>query len=406
MSSELSVLGIYNGQLDGCAYYRVLSPFGFLQEAGFVYDWQACSDASAKKAAKRSKLAAESFDPQRGYNVLHMLRLILYRQSADGNHDWLGIINETHQKGGIIGADFDDDLFNIPEHSPAKADISTEFLQQYQNALRHVDYLTCSTAYLKNQLAVSLNYPTDRIFVVPNLLDFRPYDSEHWLRALPPNWLGKNALRLKQNPQGGVSMREMRYRRLVDSTARPLIIGLQGGHTHYRDWQIVAQPLKNIAAKFGDRVRFLIAGFHPDYLQESLAIATKQGLVWWKSWGDIENHAGTVMNLDINLCPLEDDAFNHSKSPVKWVEGSAAGAASIVSPAVYGEYVAHGQTGFIARNAEEWEQGISLLLENATVRQNIGRMAHTVARLDFNLENGADEWRTAHQSAWRAVKGA
>jgi glycosyltransferase involved in cell wall biosynthesis len=405
MSSEPGVLGIYNGQLDGCAYYRVLSPFGFLQEAGFVYDWQACDDPNAKKTAKRSKLAAESFDAGRGYDVLHMLRLILYRQGADGNHDWLGIINETHAKGSIIGADFDDDLFNIPEHSPAKADISAEFLRQYQNALRHVDYLTCSTPYLKEQLAATLNYAPDRIFVVPNMVDFRPYDNEHWLRALPPNWLGKNALKLKQNPHGGVSMREMRYKRLADSTARPLVIGLQGGHTHYRDWQIIAQPLKNIAAKYGDQVRFLIAGFHPDYLQEALATATRQGLVWWKSWGDIENHAGTVMNIDINLCPLEDDLFNRSKSPVKWVEGSAAGAASLVSPTVYGEYVAHGQTGLIARNAEEWEQGISFLVENIAARQNIGRMAHTVARLDFNLENGVGEWRNAHQAAWRMVKG-
>lgn len=413
MEQELNVLGMYDGGRDGCSFYRVLAPFKQLNDFGFSYEWEGLLTRSELENPKAKQIAKTAWPTTlktegRKYPVLHLLRMMLFETDKTNSTIGLaGLINQAHSSGAIIGTDFDDDLFNIAEHNPAKVDYTPALLEEYRQLLPKMDYLTCSTDYLAGQLAKTVGFPADRIWVVPNLVDMTLYDSENWIRSVPPNWLDKTTLSsgLKKNEFGGISMRDFRRRRLTAENSGPLVIGLQGGATHYHDWQIVAPALAKIVERFGDKIRFLIAGFHPDYLQEILAPAVKRGLVWWKGWTDFEHHATTVMNIDINLCPLEENLFNRSKSPIKWLEASAAGAASVVSPTVYGEFVANGQNGLIAQTSEDWEAAINALIENPALRRRIARTAHSTVRIEYNLQTAAYEWVRVHQEAWQAVKG-
>lgn len=413
MEQDLAVLGMYDGARNGCSFYRMLAPFKQIAEHGFAYDWEGLPtreelNKPKPKQASKTLWPSSSKTPGRRYHIVHVLRMILFEVDKEtGKLSLGGLLEKTHKAGSIIGTDFDDDLFNVPDHNPAKEDLPDEFVADYREMLQQMDFLTCTTDYLAQQLAKTIGFPADRIWVVPNLVDMTLYDSDNWIRSIPPNWLDKNAVTggLKRNELGGISMREYRRRRLTEENLEPLVIGLQGSPTHYRDWQIVAPALRKVAERYGDKVRFLVAGFHPDYLEEALLPATKRGHVWWKGWSDFEYHPGVVMNFDINLCPLEDSLFNRSKSPIKWLEASAAGAASIVSPMVYADYVADGQNALIARTSEDWEKALTALIENSTLRRRIARTAHSTARIEYNLQTAAYEWVRAHQEAWQAVKG-
>jgi glycosyltransferase involved in cell wall biosynthesis len=116
-------------------------------------------------------------------------------------------------------------------------------------------------------------------------------------------------------------------------------------------------------------------------------------------------HSETVMHFDINLCPLEDTLFNRSKSAIKFLEGAAAGAASIVSPTVYHHYVHPGKTALVATTADEWAEALSALIERPVKRQELGRNAHLLARSEYNLETKAYVWNNTYLKVWQQHRG-
>jgi glycosyltransferase involved in cell wall biosynthesis len=411
MFADLPTLTMYDGMRDGCSYYRMFSPFRLLREFGYRYDWQTFNiiNRDERESIKKEVAGWQStlIEPGRKYKIVRLMRL-LFMEQENGVYSKDGLdtlISEVHGNGAIVGADFDDDMFSIPPHNPSYGDLNADMLEIFRSQIARLDFVTVTTDFLAEQTARNTGIDSNRVWVVPNLLDFSGYDNPNWNRTLPAGWLPKANNGLPRNPDNTISMRQIRQQRLGGTLERPLVIGLQGGASHYVDWQMVAQPLKNISAKYGDRVRFLIAGYHPDYLKEALGLADGQKRVWWKGWANFDQHASTVMNMDINLCPLEDDLFNRSKSPVKWLEGSAAGAASIVSPTVYGDYVTHGVDALVARTPQEWENAISFLLDNPAVRQTLARNAHVKTRNEYSLSANVFEWVNVHQEAWNALKG-
>jgi glycosyltransferase involved in cell wall biosynthesis len=200
-------------------------------------------------------------------------------------------------------------------------------------------------------------------------------------------------------------MKMLRYLRLTGQKGGPIVIGLQGGLSHVEDWKIAAPALKAAYERYGDRVRFVIAGAHFDYLKEALSAADEAGHVVWQGWRPFMAHSETVMHFDINLCPLEDTLFNRSKSAIKFLEGAAAGAASITSPTVYADCVHPGKTALVATNESEWTEALCALIERPAKRQELGRNAHLLARSEYNLETKAYLWNNAYLKAWQQHRG-
>jgi glycosyltransferase involved in cell wall biosynthesis len=291
-----------------------------------------------------------------------------------------GLIDRVHSVGALYGGDLDDDMWSIEPHNPAHKVMGPYQAERIKQTIREMDFVTCSTAFLRQRLIEVCGLEAERVVVIPNMVDFDLYDRSDWMLDAPG---GKPGEKIQ------VSMGEVRRKRLLGSASssaapgRPVVIGLQGGLSHVEDWRQVAPALKQVAERYGDRIRFIIAGANFDYLQEALREATAAGLVWWKGWTPFLEHSETVMSFDINLCPLEPTLFNQSKSPIKYLEASAAGAASIVSPTVYEPYVQPGVTGLVAR-PDDWFEAISLLIDQPDLRRDIARNAHLVARSNFS----------------------
>jgi glycosyltransferase involved in cell wall biosynthesis len=400
-----SVLGIHPGMDFGGAFYRMLQPFALLRELGYPFDWKSGLNSRREhldSTFEHYSMAVEAIE-QRKYNIValqrpphHTLEELPILKAA---------IEEVHSQDALICVDIDDDLWTIEEHNPASEVLTPEIVAALNDILREFDFITCSTPFLAERVLENTSLPVERLHVTPNLIDVEDYDYAMLDLGDHPDFVSFRQRGSDNEPVRIARGRELRKWRLQRDHLDPIVIGLQGSQSHFEDWKVLAPALERVSKLYGSRLRFIIAGYHPDYLREALAQADEAGLVWWKAATPFNWHSHTVLRFDINLCPLAATEFNLSKSPIKWLEGAAAGAASIVSPTVYGEYVTQAETALIATTVEEWELGLRLLIENPKLRREVARNAQVLVRSEYNLQSEFYYWGSVYPAMWEMYKG-
>ena len=85
--------------------------------------------------------------------------------------------------------------------------------------------------------------------------------------------------------------------------------------------------------------------------------------------GSLDDYYSFVSHLDIGLAPLEDTAFNRSRSDVKFLEYAACGAVPVVQAT--GPYllsVKQGRTGFLFNTPDELISTLDHLASDASSR--------------------------------------
>jgi glycosyl transferase family 1 len=105
----------------------------------------------------------------------------------------------------------------------------------------------------------------------------------------------------------------------------------------------------------------------------------------------MDEHYSRLAAMNVGLAPLRPSIFNRSKSDVKFLEYSAAGAATIATD--HGPYAAtirHGETGVLVRQPHEWATALRFLMDPAE-RAYIAAHAHHYA-LTRSIEKHWHEW--------------
>jgi glycosyltransferase involved in cell wall biosynthesis len=266
-----SILGLYDGAENGCSYYRLINPYNQLYEMGYSYQWLPLSELD--QAGQAGKVVTAS-----RFDIVSMLRPMVSLQDDAGQavplteesvEVFRSLVEKIHRTGAIAGGDLDDDMWSVASHNPASQVLDGDIPERIAATLRELDFVTCSTAHLAGRIAEVGGVDRSKIHIVPNLVDFDLFDREDWLAE-----------------DGGepLSMKKLRYLRLTGQKRGPIVIGLQGGLSHIEDWKIVAPALKAAYERYGERLRFVIAGAHFDYLKEALAEADESGHVVWQGW--------------------------------------------------------------------------------------------------------------------------
>jgi len=141
----------------------------------------------------------------------------------------------------------------------------------------------------------------------------------------------------------------------------PLTVGLVGGASHLDDWRQVEEPLRRIQERY-DNVRIVVGGYFPGYLRD---LDVK--FIPWKKY---EEYPDTIREIDILLCPLNDDSFNLFKSGVKALEGMSQGCVPVCSDhPVYRRVVNQRHNGLLVKG--NWDEAISLLVEDGRLRKKL-----------------------------------
>lgn len=215
-------------------------------------------------------------------------------------------------------------------------------LDEYAACLHACDYFTGSTSYLAEK-AASLG---KKGFVIHN---------------------GLNATQLQRARRA----LEQRSARVADPIVR---LGyFSGTRTHQADFRVVYPALIALLRQHR-KVRLVIVG--------DLDLGEFPGLAPYIEdietipllhWSELP---ATIAAIDINLIPLEATPFNEGKSNLKYYEAGLLQVPSIASPTrIHRESIAHGHNGLLARTAEEWYDGLEMLIADAALRRQMGHNA-------------------------------
>lgn len=166
-------------------------------------------------------------------------------------------------------------------------------------------------------------------------------------------------------------------------------IGWAGGDSHFKDWAMVAPRLRRFLAR-NPAVDFHAIG--ANYLDGN-GISGRH--TPWAS--DLFDYYRTI-DFDIGIAPLIFSRFNRSKSAIKAIEYAALGIPVIASDAEpYQPFVKDGVTGFLVRHDHEWEARLRDLVNDADMREEMGRNAKEEAR-KWVIQDGWRKWDDAYRS--------
>lgn len=103
------------------------------------------------------------------------------------------------------------------------------------------------------------------------------------------------------------------------------------------------------------------------------------------------NWASEIGKLQVALAPLAPTAFNGSKSRLKAIEAASVGVPWVASPrAEYRRFHQESGSGLLADNRKEWYKAVKRLMDDASMRQELG-------------EKGREymQTQTVEKNAWR-----
>ena len=371
------------------AFYRIHQPYGYLKNILgkdiYIYD--------------------RNTDPmERLGNEINLADIVIYQLPyAEKIYKLVRAIMNSRDKKRKMVVDFDDDIFNISPWNPRYDIFGTKDISLLYSNKEQVDDLMAvmpenwkrflqinpdgsatitmwkdktgnfdiEANLLKQRAVQRITEEVDLLTVTtPQLADhYRKYRPEGKIAVLPNLINFEKFLPMKKKNDG------------------KLRIVWQGGSSHYQDILMVRPELISFAKK------------HPEVVYAFMGIRYEgmfhdiKDQVEWIPWhDDISTYSLAVSELggDIAICPLTDDTFNSGKSPLKWEEMSAMKVPCVCSPTVYGNYIEHGKTGFIARQGE-WGNCLEELLDPKK-REQIWQNAYDEVKKKFSIENANMYW--------------
>lgn len=161
-------------------------------------------------------------------------------------------------------------------------------------------------------------------------------------------------------------------------------IGWTGSFSTIKHFETLVPALREIKAKYGDRVYFKLIG-DPTYVEPTLGI---QGVPWRS-----ETEAFDLSELSIGVMPLPDNEWTRGKCAMKGLQYMALGIPTIMSPVgVNSVIIKDGENGFLAGTSTEWVEKLARLIEDADLRKIIGAAGMETVRKDFSVEANNEKW--------------
>jgi hypothetical protein len=282
----------------------------------------------------------------------HFNLVVLSRVSTRRVDHAADLIARFHRNGTRVALDYDDNFFAVPETNPFQ--VSPEAQESIRTLLGLADGVIVPNAVLER---VYREY-APRSVIVPNYVE-------------APAWPQTR----KPNPR--------------------LRIGLLGSASHHEDWKLVMPALRKLAQTHADQFELVISAPVPEYVDIPHTA---------QRWVPLTSYPMLVNQIDIGLCPLEDNVFNRGKSSIKALEYGLAGAAVIASPTVYREIVAG--RGTIARSDDEWYAALVRYLTHPHQRTLAGRLLSQYVQDRWSAGTRARSIMQAYQRIYQEASNA
>ncbi len=239
----------------------------------------------------------------------------------------------------------DDNILNTADYNPAHESYQpgSYFREVAIEQMRLSDAMIVSTPYLKEVYAEHCPH----IYVMPNSLNFKVWDNAKIRKS-------KDCVRLMW----------------------------AGGASHDEDLRIIEPVVRKTLEKH-PTVRFCLIHGVPAFLK---GIDRVEAILQWTR---IDRYPQFLASrgADIGLAPLVDNAFNRSKSNLRWLEYAGLKLPTIASNVGhFKETITTAEDGFLCDSEQDWLDAIDFLCHDENARKKIGKNANKKARDLFNID--------------------
>ncbi len=178
---------------------------------------------------------------------------------------------------------------------------------------------------------------------------------------------------------------ETRLAKQEHDKSKPLVLFYGSGtKAHKEDFHDILEPaLAEMVRRHPGKVEIRLIGHfgeftHLDMQKDPVHLIEP---VW-----DFEEFCALVSQADINLSVLQRSLLTDAKSEIKWMEAALFGIPSVVSDtATHQETIAHGKTGFLAKDTKEFINVLDLLITDSDLRERIGAAAQEHVKSTYAL---------------------
>jgi len=235
--------------------------------------------------------------------------------------------------------DFDDSV--MYRNSKAKDPVSRTRKRRFRQMINASDFVIAGNEFLKNQVSPF----NSNVEVIPTSIDQDRYHSRDYSirkEKVTIGWIGDH---------GSIHYLEK---------MRPIFERIGERYSHCE--------LKIVCDIFFDC--------------EKIHVVKKQ----WKSDEEVED----LQSFDIGLMPLVDDPWSWGKCGLKIVQYQGVGVPVVCTPVgVNRDLVEDGVTGFWAKTPVEWEEKLSVLIEDAPLREKLGNEGRKRVLEEYTVQSCA-----------------
>ncbi len=245
---------------------------------------------------------------------------VLFLQRKRFNQPRLGLLRRRAKR---IVYDFDDAV--MYRNSKAKDPISSTRRRRFVEMIKHSDFVIAGNEFLKKEV-----FPFNpNVAVIPSAIDQERYHLKTYpahQKRVTLGWIGDH---------GSIHYLEK---------MRPIFERVGEKYPHVE--------LKIVCDTFFDCDRMKVI----------------------KKYWNSEEEVADLQGFDIGLMPLVDDPWSWGKCGLKIIQYQGVGVPVICTPVgVNRDLVEDGENGFYATTPGEWEEKLSILIENGQLREQMGR---------------------------------
>jgi len=169
----------------------------------------------------------------------------------------------------------------------------------------------------------------------------------------------------------------------VDKKSGNLVIGWTGSHSTLKYLKSIESILIELEQKYYQLEFLIIADCKPQ-----LALKNLRFVPW-----SIDSEISSLLESDIGLMPLPDDEWAKGKCGFKALQYMAMEIPTVVSPVgVNTSIVDHGVNGFVCTSPQEWVKYISALIDDKSLREQMGKRGRQKVIDQFSVDSNRDNF--------------
>ncbi len=177
---------------------------------------------------------------------------------------------------------------------------------------------------------------------------------------------------------------EVHYREVRLSVGQKgrLIIGWTGSHSTLQYLDLILPSLQQLEKEIDFEFR-VIANKDP-----KLPLKNYSFIPWIK-----ETEIADLATLDIGVMPLPDDEWSKGKCGFKLIQYLALEIPAVSSPVgVNTDIIQHDKTGFLASTTEEWTEYLRKLLQNPSLRTEMGKKGRVLIQKNYSVKSQKENY--------------